>query len=108
MKEHSEASGSEGFDLAGFAKKPAACWNEQLLAVMGIRIRGGETCDGASKGSVEASDENGFEDGSFKKNVGLSCGRRPSARRGRRMDNLLFLRIGFRGTRGGARTRDRN
>src|SRR5882757_8138759 len=66
MKQNGKASRSEGFDLAGFAEKPTACRNEQLLAVMGVRIGGGETRERAGNGSVETVDENGFEDSSFK------------------------------------------
>src|SRR5271169_2001971 len=62
-----------------------------MLAVVRIHIRRKQALDGTCKASVEAVDENGFENGSFKEYVGFSCRRIGGARRyGGRISGFLL------------------
>src|SRR5690242_14137019 len=66
MEEYGKPGGSGGFDLACFTEKAAPSGNQELLAVMGIGIGGGEAFDGAGEGPVETVEENGLKNRSFK------------------------------------------
>ena len=71
MKGDGEPRLAEGFDLAGFAEELGSRRNQKMLTVVGIDVVGEKTLDGPGELPVETIDENGFEYGSFKQNVGL-------------------------------------
>src|SRR5277367_3586182 len=66
-----------------------------MLAVVRIHIRRQQALDGTCKASVEAVDENSFENGSFKEYVGFSCRRIGGASRyGGRISGFLLSILG--------------
>ena len=50
-----------------------------MLAVVGIDVAGHQAFDGTGDWPVEPVEEHGFEDGSFKQDVGFPCRRSCSA-----------------------------
>ena len=81
MEGDGETGLAEGLDLAGLAKQFGPGWNQKMLPVVGVNIARQKAFDGSSELAVEPVDENGFEYGSFKKNVGFARGRSRCARR---------------------------
>ena len=75
MEDNGEASLPEGFHLLRFAKNLRSCRNQQVLAVVRVDVVCEQALDGTGELPVEPVDENGFENGSFKENVGLPCRR---------------------------------
>ncbi len=108
--EHDGQTGlAEGVHLLGFTEQLRSCWNEQVLAVVGINFGGEQTLDRAGKAPIETVNEHGFKDGSFKQDVGFSCRRvgRTRLHGGRIFDFLLSVMCCFRGIVADWRERNR-
>ena len=84
MKHDGQTRLAEGIDFLGFAEQFRTGWYEQVLPVIRVDIVGEQALDGSGKAAIETVDQDGFEDGSFKKQIGLACrriGRRQLPRR---------------------------
>ena len=72
VKRNGEPPLPETLHLPRFTEKFRSCRNQQTLAVMRIDIVCKKTFNGTGELPVETVEENGFEDGSFKQDVGFA------------------------------------